>query len=36
LFVTLIGERSANYVDVLLAALEDKRLDVSVHAAANA
>jgi uncharacterized membrane protein len=31
-----IGESSTNGVDELLAALEDKRLEVSLHAAAKA
>jgi hypothetical protein len=34
-FDTHIGERSANGVDGLLTALEDKRLEVSLHAAAK-
>ena len=35
-FDTQICERSTNGVDELLAALEDKRLEVSLHAAAKA
>jgi hypothetical protein len=36
IFDTQIGERSANGVDGLLAALEDERLEVDMHAAAKA
>jgi hypothetical protein len=35
-FDSQIGERSANGVDGLLTALEDKRLEVSMHAATKA
>jgi hypothetical protein len=35
-FDTQIGERNAHGVDGLLAAIEDKRIEVSMHAAANA
>jgi hypothetical protein len=35
-FGTQIGERSANGVDGLLAALEDKRIEVDMHVAVKA